>query len=230
MCKAAREHDVSSLRHLVEVHGADVNSPPPKKVDNLNAAANFPSIYANAGWPLLNAIVAVSDQPTSTELAEQMQTIEYLLSINADVRATFERGHTALHSCRIPAVSRALIAAKADVNAQDIEGQTTLYLAATNPEFVAVLLEHHADPTITRADGLSVMELRLPGYQTVAYDFVRQPDLKPWAERLTMCQALCREHARKAIVAALQGLLTKDPAGLVAAFLLTPVPSPFAPL
>ena len=125
--------------------------------------------------------------PDAVMKAAQMDApaLDQMLAMGGDPLARSFTGDTALHHAAQNAshgAIRALVAAGADVNVQDLHGSTPL-MAAENADTARLLLKLGADPSITNFDGASALHILMRDCENVREVLPLIPDLAKQATR-----------------------------------------------
>jgi ankyrin repeat protein len=108
----------------------------------------------------LTILQATFESPLAQEKETLSIILGALLEQGADATVTYPDGKTLLHhavSSRFthPKIAHQLIAAGAEINARDQDGDTPLHLATHNRTCTELLLKHKANPDLTNADELT---------------------------------------------------------------------------
>lgn len=194
----AKNRDVAGVRAMLRFANMDLNR-----------------AYRNEK-PLIAALPA-SGSLNWAEEYEQAQIVEKLIRAKADVNDG-SAGYFPLHAARSVDAVRALVVAKANVNALDKCGRTPVFAATLNtrPHIVDELLHLRADPGIADRDGKELLELPFASFAREGESDANHE--LAWAR----CQRKLRSRVSKTIFAALcdARLLTKDTTGIVGEYIV----------
>ena len=155
-------------------------------------------------------------------MRDDANAIEELIANGANVDARDPRGNTPLQIAAVfgrvkPA--KVLLDAKADINATSDQSGSALFNAAFfgHPEFVSLLLENGADPTIKRegATPLELVETPWSGdletfYRTVYALMSQPPELERIKRQRPVVAKLLRDHDEKTPTAEMRTWKTAD--------------------
>ncbi|KAI8933666.1 hypothetical protein NX059_009387 [Plenodomus lindquistii] len=126
----------------------------------------------------LTVLQAAFEGPSAQDEKAMSAIFDALLKRGADASATCPNGKTLLHLAVSAEfghtrVAYLLINAGVKVNAQDLEGNTSLHLATHSRPCIDILLKHGANPRQVNAKGLTPLL-----YATTHGDKAREPDLE----------------------------------------------------
>lgn len=212
LCNAAASYDVAAVECLLQFAHVDINRGKPVESG------------VRSGPPIVEALLHGAD---SAKYADQAAVVELLIKAKADVNALDQRVlRSALHHAwSNTSAARALLAAKAHVNALDCVGLLPLHFALQHRSQSAILLllEHGADAGLEDISVLAPVQplLQIEKLESQSADVELQ-----WSQ----CYELIRTHYSGQLAAMLGVFLTKDTAGVVISYITTRLPPPSRPV
>ncbi|HET9283868.1 MAG TPA: ankyrin repeat domain-containing protein [Candidatus Angelobacter sp.] len=106
------------------------------------------------------AMFAVGDNVIFDKEGARVQCVRLLVAAGANVNARDNDGNTPLHNLFIADVEEELLKLGADVNARNKRGETPIFTTVNYKDGLRLFIEHGADLTIRNNEGKTIFEIR----------------------------------------------------------------------